>query len=283
MSNLHIENPQVVQPAEGTNFYEGGYGVVDNRFYSRGPLVCVLVRDNQGASTNISPYIQGESGPQLNWSPLAADGTLRADLFADVQIDGEWFINTDPNEGFWRIGAFDEKAGPDRKGSIKHDDQMIVQSNFPFDTDLTGEGITIQFTGIESFKPAMMRLRMNLPLVDDNGNNLVEDVGQPNYVISKPVDYDSPNRQILCVFARQRPGGYIYSVEGYPLGKLTDLGNMKRSKTDPDAPSLSFTALPDPFHTDIDATDPDSGQVAPAFYSQWIGGAGWAAMYESGS
>lgn len=270
------------QPSTGTTFSDGGFGAIDNRFYSRGPLACVLVRDNRGAATNISPFVGG-SPPVLNWSPFAADGQLRKDLFADVQRNGEWFVNTEPNEGWWRIGAFDERNGPDRKGSIKHDDQMVLQSNFPFDTDLTGEGITIQFTGIEALKPMMVRLRMNLPLSDDDGNSLVEDIGEPGYVVSKPVDADAIDRQILCVFARKRPGGFIYTVEGYPLVKLTDIGSSKRSKTDPDASALTFTALPDPFHTDISAADPDSGLVAPAFYSQWIGGDAWGAMFEHGS
>jgi hypothetical protein len=59
---------------------------------------------------------------------------------------------------------------------------------------------------------------------------------------------------------------------------------MKRSKTDPDAPSLTFTALPSPFHTDMDYTvDPAVAQVIPTFYSQWIGGTAWATLYEHGS
>jgi hypothetical protein len=273
-----------VQQAVGNTFQDAGYGTVDNRFYSRGPLAAVLIRDYLGASTNISPYVQGGSGPVLNWTPLTADGQLRTDLFADVLIGGNWYINTAPNQGFWRIGAIDEKGGIDRKGAIKHDDEMILQSNFPFDTDLTGEGKTIAFSGVEAFKPAMVRLKLNLPLSNlVTGANLVEDVGQPNYVISKPVDADSVNRQILCVFARPRPGGYIYSVEGYPLVKLTDIGTEKRSKTDSDSASLTFTALPSPFHTDVDPTNPTSPQVVQAFYTQWIGGTGWTSMFEHGS
>lgn len=271
-------------PSTGNTFQNAGFGQVDNRFYDRGPLAAVLFRDYQGSSTNISPFIAGSPSPVVNWSPFALDGQLRTDLFADVLIDGEWYKNTDANEGWWRAGAFDEKGGPDRKPAIKHDDQMILQSNFPFDTDMTGEGITIQFNAIEKYRPALQRLRMNLPLMDPTGTySIVEDVGQPNYVLSKPVDYDSPNRQILCVFARQRGDSYVYSVEGYPLVKLTDIGAEKRSKTDPDAGPLTFTALPDPFFTDIDPTDPDSGQLVNAFYSTWVGGGAWASMYEHGS
>jgi len=276
-------NPPAV-PTTGIDWRDGGFGTVDNRFYMRGHLACVAVRDNRGSATNISPYTAGTSGPQLNWSPIAADGQLRSDLFADRLVNGNWFINTSPNEGFWRIGAFDERNGPERKGAIKHDDQMILQSNFPFDTDLTGEGITIQFTALEMLKPHMVRLRMNLPLADNAGISLVEDVGQPSYVVSKPVDADSIDRQVLCIFARKRPGGFVILVEAYPLVKLTDIGTLKGSKTDADAASLTFTALPDPFHTDLDnSVDPGVAQVIPAFYSQWIGGTAWMSMYEHGS
>jgi hypothetical protein len=102
-------------------------------------------------------------------------------------------------------------------------------------------------------------------------------------VMSKPVTYTSPDRQILAVFARQQETGYVYTVEAYPLVKLTDIGAMKRDKVAPDSSSLTFTALPDPFFTDIDRTNPNSGNVVPAFYGQWVGGPGWKAMFEFGS
>ncbi len=281
-----IQSPPsfLTQQAVGNTFQNAGFGVVDNRFYSRGPLAAVLIRDNMGLNTNISPYVQGGSGPVLNWTPLSADGQLRTDLFADVQVDGQWYMNTAANEGFWRIGAIDERGGIERKSAVKHDDQMILQSLFAFDTDMTGKGKTVAFHGIEAFKPAMMRLKMNLPLANlTTGVSIVEDVGQPNYSLSQPVEPYDVNYQILCVFARPRPGGYIYSVEGYPLVKQTDIGAEKRSKTDADAFPLTFTAMPDPWHTNVDPTNPLSPIVVPAFWTQWIGGSAWSAMYESGS
>jgi hypothetical protein len=45
------------------------------------------------------------------------------------------------NQGWWLGGAMDDRGGPDRKPNIRHDDAMILQSTFPFDTDLTGEGL----------------------------------------------------------------------------------------------------------------------------------------------
>jgi hypothetical protein len=264
-------------PTTGTDWITGGFATVDNRFYTRGPLAAVLIRDNLGESTNISPY-QAGTPPTAFWSPLAQDGNLRSDLFAQIRVDGQWQLNTDTNEGFYLIGALAETGGPDRKPAIKHDDAMILQSNFPFDTDLTGEGITIQFTGVETYKPLMKRLRMNLPLVDPDNNPIVELPGESNWVLSKPVDADSIDRQVLLVFGRKHYGQYIYNVEGYSLCKLTDIGNFKHDKTDPDSASLTFTVLPDPYMVDIDPTDPSSDELVPVLFSEWMGGAAWTGL-----
>lgn len=271
------------QPATGVNWKDGGFDVVDNRFFSRGPLCAVLIRDNLGSTTDISPYKVGTTGgppppPVLNWSPLAADSTLRNDLFAYVRTGGSWGVNKTANEGWWLVGAVEERGGPDRKANIRHDDAMILQSNFPFDTDITQEGITIQFTAVEVFKPLLMRLRMNLPLVGPTGTSIVEPVGDPGFVLSKPVDAESIDRQLLLVFSKKRLGKTFYTVEGYPLCKLTDIGAVKRSKIDPDAPSLTWTVLPDPYHVDLDPSNPTSQDLVQTLYSFWMGGDAWAAL-----
>jgi hypothetical protein len=271
------------QPATGVDWKTGGFDVVDNRFFSRGPLCAVLIRDNRGSATDISPYAAGTTGgppppPVYNWSPLAVDGTLRSDLFAYIRVDGQWQVNAAANEGWWLIGAVEERQGPDRKANIRHDDAMILQSNFPFDSDIIQEGITIAFTGVEVFKPLLMRLRMNLPLSDSTGTSIVEGVGDPNFVLSKPVDAESIDRQLLLVFAKKRTGKTFYTVEGYPLCKLTDIGNVKRSKTDPDAPALTWTVLPDPYHVDLDPSNPTSAELVQTLYSFWMGGDAWAAL-----
>jgi len=261
-------------PTTGVSWKDGGYDVVDNRFYSRGPFCSVLIRDNRGKDTDISPLAAG-TPPTVNWSPFATDGKLRDDLLAYIRVDGQWQVNSATNEGWWLLGAIEERGGPDRKANIRHDDAMILQSNFPFDTDLTQEGITIQTTPVEVFKPLLLRLRMNLPLSLGDGTSIVEDVGEAKFNISKPVDADSIDRQILLLFNKKKTGKNLYSAEVYPLCKLTDIGNVKRSKTDADAPSLTWTVLPDPFHVNTDAADPASGDLIQALYTFWIGGDAW--------
>jgi hypothetical protein len=263
----------MTQPTTGTNFQGGGFDSTDNRYFTRGGLAAALIRQNRGLATSIAPFAPG-TPPTWNWSPFAADGNLRADLFQMVLSNGIWTINPSVNQGFWLIGAFDDKAGPERRPNVKHDDAMVLQSIFPFDSDLTASGMTIQFNGVQMLSPLLRRLRMNLPLTDNDGNNIVEAPGAP-YVISRPTTDADTNYQLILVFARQRQGGYIYTAEGYSLVRLDDIGNYKRDKTASDSPNLGFTVLPDPFHVDIDPTNPASMVLVPALYSEWIAGPGW--------
>lgn len=369
-------------PSSGTTWKSAGLGDTDNRFYSRGGLAAILIRDNRGAATNISPYaagttnevqtvtitgtpsggtftltysgqttssiaynataaavqtalaalsnigagqvtvtggpgpgtpyvvtftgtlggqnvnqmtatgsLTGGSTPTIsvttttpgasftrNWSPFAADGTVRSDLFAQVRSNGEWIVNPTSNEGFWLVGAVTEDGGIERAPNINQDSAMILQSNYPFATDLTEEGLTINFTGVETLKPLMKRLRMNLPLSDTNGNALVEDPGKQNFAISKPTDVDAPDRQIVLLFAKRVGGRYLYTAEGYSLCKLTDIGNFSRSKTDPDAAQLGFTVLPDPYLVDIDPSNPTSTTLVPVLFTEWHAGTGWTTI-----
>ena len=264
-------------PSTGTSWRDAGLGDVDNRFNNRGGLAAVLIRDNRGAATNISPFTAG-SPPTRNWSPFALDGRPRDDLFAVVRVNGEWVTNPDPNEGFWLIGAMTEDGGPQRSPNISEDNQMILQSNFPFDTDLTEEGLTINFTGVETLKPLMKRLRMNQPLSDGSGNPIVEDPGTEHFSIGKPIDVDSVERQIILIFARRKGGKFIYNAEGYSLCKLTNIGDFRRSKTDPDAGELGYTVLPDPFFVGKDPADPSGDGLIPLLYNEWTDGDGWTAI-----
>jgi hypothetical protein len=261
-------------PATGTTWRAGGFGDVDSRFNSRGGLAAILIRDNRGPDTNISPWAAGNP-PTRNWSPFAQDGTPRDDLFATILVDGDWITNPDPNEGFWLIGALTEDGGPERAPDISNDNQMILQSNMPFDSDLTGESLAINFTGVETLKPLMKRLRMNLPLADLDGNPLVEDPGTADFGIGKPVDNEAPEYQIILMFARRKRGKFLYSAEGYSLCKLNDIGSYRRSKTDPDAGSLGYMVLPDPYFVGKDPNDPTSNELVPLYYHEWIDGESW--------
>jgi hypothetical protein len=264
-------------PSTGTTWRGSGVDTVDNRFNQRGGLAAVLIRDNRGAATNISPWAAG-APPTRFWSPFALDGQLRDDLLAVIRVDGEWVTNPDPNEGFLLVGAMTEDGGPERAPNISEDNQMILQSNQPFDTDLTEEGIVINFTGVETLKPSMKRLRMNLPLTDASGNLIVEDAGAEHFVIGKTVDVESVERQIILLFSRKKGGKTVYTAEAYSLCKLTNIGSFRRSKTDPDAGELGFTVLPDPYLVTKDPSNPSSDDLVPVLFVEWVAGDGWAAI-----
>jgi hypothetical protein len=260
--------------ATGTSWRAGGFGDVDSRFNTRGGLAAILIRSNRGAATNISPWVAGSPATR-GWSPFAQDGTPRDDLFAHILVDGDWITNPEPNEGFHLIGALTEDGGPERAADISNDNQMILQSNMPFDSDLTSESLSINFTGVETVKPLMKRLRMNLELSDANGDSIVEDPGTENFGIGKPVDNEGPEYQIILMFARRKRGKFLYTAEGYSLCKLNDIGSFRRSKTDPDAGSLGYMVLPDPYFVGKDPNDPTSDELIPLYYHEWIDGESW--------
>ena len=262
-------------PATGTSWRAGGFSDVDARFNTRGGLAAILIRDNRGAETNISPWQSGSPTPVRNWSPFALDGNPRDDLFAYVLVDGDWIPNPNPNEGFHLIGALTEDGGPERASDISNDNQMILQSNMPFDSDLTSEALSINFTGVETVKPLMKRLRMNLALSDEAGNSLVEDPGTDNFDIGKPIDNEGPEYQIILMFARRKRGKFLYTAEGYSLCKLNDIGSFRRSKTDPDAGSLGYMVLPDPYFVGKDPNNPTSNELVPLYYAEWTSGEAW--------
>lgn len=264
-------------PAVGTTWKAGGFADIDRRFSVRGGLASIGIRMNRGAATNISPWAAG-SPPTRNWSPFALDGNPRDDLWAFVRVNGEWITNPDPNEGFILIGANSEDGGPERAPDVKNDNQMVLQSNAPFDSDLIEESMAINFTGVETLKPSMKRLRMNLALQDGSGNSLVEDPGTENFSLGKPVDNDGPEYQIILFFARRKGVGFVYTAEAYSLCKLNNIGPFKRSKTDPDAGELGYMVLPDPYFVGKDPNNPSSDELVPILYNEWVSGDGWAAF-----
>ncbi|GKT37852.1 hypothetical protein ADUPG1_003790, partial [Aduncisulcus paluster] len=133
---------------------------------------------------------------------------------------GEWRKNTEPNQGWLFMGANTKTGGPEREPNIDVSPLEILQSNYPIENDITKIGKTVKFTPIESLKPAVKRLRNNLPFQDEDGNLLVEDAGQKDYFVGTPLEADFVPRQLLLVRARSRAGGKLYTVEPIPLCKL---------------------------------------------------------------
>lgn len=265
----------MAQTDTGVEFAVGGYADIDPRLQQRSPVIAAAIRDNRGADTDISPY--EADGKTIKFNPFAADGRPRADLFATrKRSGGGWETVTNPNQGFWYIGGHKETGGPSRKPNVDSDELMILESNQPTDVDITKESEKITHTPVEILKPLLQRLRNNLPISDAQGNALVEDVGTANFFVGKRLDAEFVDRQLLLYRARSRGGKKIYTCEGYPLVKLTDIGESKfGDKKDQDAAELTWSVLPDGYFMVPDGL---TGELVPGIKGLWVAGEGWVSL-----
>ena len=267
------------QPGTGTTWEAGGFNDVDSRLAERGGLQAVLIRDYRGADTNISPF--DDDCTTVTWSPLAVDGTLRSDLFARTLVDGIWTTNASPNEGWFYIGAQTEKGGAERNPNTKSDDLMILQSPYPFDSDVITKTKTVKFTAVQTADPLIQRLEADLRLQDEDGVSLVPDMGGQDYGVGSKADIDTVERQLMLVYAKRKAGKFTYRIEGYPLVKFDAQARKTRSKTDPDTAELTYKVLPDPYFM---IPDPDGEiELVPGIDYVWYGGDGWFDLAPAGS
>jgi hypothetical protein len=261
-------------PSTGTTWKSGGFNDVDSSFLERGGKMAAFCRQAQGAATNLSPH--SDSAGTVNWAPFAADGQLRDDLFAFIKSGGYWIPNPTDNEGFHLLGAFKEGDGPTVKSDSSDDDYMIEQSNFPFDSDRVKDDIPFTLTPVETLKPVLRRIRNGLPLVNANGDNLVEYPGQANTIYVTPLDYTPINYQFLLLREFNKPSGKIQTVKAYDLVKINKIGDSKFGKKDAEAAELTCKPLPSGFFMGV-----QDGEYQPIIKAEWIGGPGYAALYGS--
>lgn len=267
------------QPGTGTTWDAGGFNEIDSRLVERGGLQAVLVRDYRGAATNISPF--DDDCTTVTWSPFAADGQLRGDLFARTKVGGVWVTNSSPNEGWFYAGAQTEKGGAERNPNVKADDLMVLQSPFPMDSDIITKGKTVKFVAVQTADPLIHRLENDLRLQDEDGVSLVPDMGGQDYGVGSKADIDTVERQLLLVYAKRKAGKFMFRVEGYPLCKYDSQARKNRSKTDPDTAELTYKVLPDPFFM---IPDPDGAvDLVPGIDWVWYGGDGWFDLAPAGS
>ena len=260
----------MTQPSTGTNWTGAGLADRGPEFLRRGNAVAVLCRDARGADTDLSPH---NSDGSVKWSPFALDNTWRDDLLAIKKVDGYYITNTNPNEGFINLGAFKDGGGAAWKPKVTNDHFMILQDNFPYDTQLTDESEPFSVTPVDTASPWVQRLRNNRPFSDSSGNLLIEDPGQLDLGFSRLLSGVNPNRQFLFVRERTFNGAPIYSVQGIALCKLDDIGGSKLDKKDSEAADLTYLPLPDGRFMAF-----QDGEYQPILVHTWWGGAGWTAL-----
>lgn len=261
----------MTQPATGTTWDAAHLNDTDNRLAERGGLQAVLVRDYRGAATDMSPF--ADDTTTVAWSPFAVDGDVRDDLLARTKVDGVWTVNATANDGWFYIGAQTEAGGAERNPNMRSDDLMILQSNFPFDTDVISKTKTVRFVAVHTADPLIQRLEADLRLQDDDGISLVPDMGGLDYGVGSRADTDTVERQLLLLYAKRKAGKMLFRAEGYPLVKFDAQARKKRTKTDPDTAELTYKVLPDPFFM---IPDPDgAAELVPGVEYVWYGGDAW--------
>lgn len=258
------------QPSTGTTWIGAHFSDLGPEFLRRGKEVAVLCRDARGAATDLSPHNPDGS---VRWSPFAVDDTWRGDLVDRFKVGAFWEANPSANEGFFNCGAFKDGNGPTRKPKITNDHFMIVQNNFPYDTDLVDESEAFAFTPVDTANPGIQRLRNNQHFQDANGNSLIEFPGLPNAGWSRLLNSDNPDRQFLLVRERKFNGLPIYSVDGFPLAKLDNIGTSKMDKKDSEGAELEYLPVPDGICMGF-----QDGIYQPILTHTWWGGPGWAAL-----
>ena len=269
----------MVQPTTGVSWSAGGFTDIHKPLIERGGLQAVLIRDNRGAATDMSPFEADLT--TVKFSPLAQDGHLRPDLFIRPKVNGKYIYNPDPNEGWWHLGCNTENGGAERSPDTSSDDLMVLQSKFPVDSETTEKSYTVQFEALHTADPAVIRLESELPLCDEAGEPLVPLPGSMNYGDGPLLDADSAEYQLMLLYARRTSGGFIYRVEGYPAVKLDAQESKRRSKTDPDTANLTYKVLPNEYFMRPDPGGADA--LVPGYFYVWLGGPGWDAMDSEGS
>lgn len=261
----------MARASTGTTWDDAGLNDIDNRFPERGGLQAVLIRDYRGSATDMSPF--AADCTTVAYSPFAVDGLPRDDLLARVKTNGVWTTNGSANDGWFYLGAQTESGGAERNPNMKSDDLMVLQSNYPFDSDVISKGKTVKFTLVQTADPLLQRLEADVRLQDDEGASLVPDPGEVDYGIGSRADTDTVERQLLLLYAKRKAGKVVYRAEGYPLVKFDAQNRKKRTKTDPDTAELTYKVLPDPWFM---IPDPDTADaLVPAVDYVWYGGDGW--------
>lgn len=274
----------MAQVATGTTWSAGGFTDIHKPFIERGGLQAVMMRDNRGADTDMSPF--EADCTTVAWSPLAVDSGIRPDLFIRPKVGGKYTYNTAPNDGWFHLGCNTEKGGAERDPSTKSDDLLVLQSKFPVDTEITEKAYSVRFEAVHNADPLIHRLESELPLCDAAGVPLFPLPGAANYGAGPLLDAASAEYQLLLLFARQTSGGFIYRIEGYPAVKLDNEDKKQRSKTDADTANLTYKVLPNEYFMVPDPYWDGTGtrKLVPGYFYVWMGGPGWDAMKDdSGS
>lgn len=257
-------------PDTGTDWVGAGMDIRAPELLRRGTGVAVYCRDARGDATDLSPH---NSDGSMRWSPYSADNKLRGDLLLKLKPAGHFINNPDPNEGFINLGPQKDGDGPSWKPKVTNDRFMILQDIEPYDTEITEFTEPFSVTPVDTGTPWVQRLHDNNPFSDEDGNSLIEDVGQLNAVFARTLTNFNPGRQFLFFRCRFWNGLPIYSCDVISLAKWDDIGNSKMDKKDSEASELTYLPV-----SDNTCMAFINGVYQPVKRYRIWGGKGWAAL-----
>lgn len=244
----------MAQPATGVSLTDSALARFNALRVRRGGKWSLLVRDNKGQSTNISP-----GGSFV--SPFAQDGNWRDDLLAVKTVNNKQVYNQTANLGFHKIGC----SSPD--GFVQeHDTNVdaleILQSIDPARVDMTSREKRVTFNGFENNR-VLHRLMYNLSL----DNILHPSKAGTTYVVEESDEVDFMERQFILIHEDKAAGLAERTAFGLSRAVLSSIGKLQGSKTDPTAAELQFTRLIDPYFIG------SKGQ--PIISCMWVSGPAW--------
>lgn len=212
-------------PATGGNYEQILQKGINPLKIRKALITDILIRDY----LNPDGTVRDLSDPAIGlnekgeFSPLAADGTLRSDLLGPEGM------------GFYHLGSLHED-GTETKSDTSTDDTMIAQSIRAVRYDLKSDNDTVHIRAMES-SPLTDALRFDQAL-----ENLA-DYGEAGYSVKKDAETQLIERQVIAigfddenVFART-----------YPRMSLKDRGASNLNRADVDQVDITLGALLCPF------------------------------------
>jgi hypothetical protein len=192
---------------------------------------------------------------------FGTDGNLASNLMSPTFPGGQWYD----------LGYMDEK-GPEFTPSLKVKPTPVMQSRWAGRFDYTGQSEEIGAT-IQESNPVLDALYNNAPLAN------LQQIGQPGYASSAPVELDLRWRQSVFIAVDGKSGQNYYTLKIYPKVLIGDFGKTPWNIEAAAATPVKAFCIPDDYS--IPPANPDG--TVNVGSPRWIlrDGPGWRAQGEA--
>lgn len=212
-------------PQTGTTYQAALQPTINPLGIREGVVVDVLVRDYLRTDGTVNNLADPSVGLNTNgqFSPFAADGTLRSDLLGPSGL------------GFYHVGGLNVD-GIEMKSDTQTKDTYIAQSLRPVRIDVTQDADTIHIKCDES-SPLVDALRFDKPL------SSLQDYGSAGYSLAKDAETQLIERQFIALGF---DGENLFSMT-YPRMALKERGTTSWKRGEVDVTDITFGALLCPY------------------------------------